>query len=88
MKSGATLLRIESPSVQAQLLEADRELEALRTQFSAVSSQQDQHYGEQIENLKARAKRAARPDREPSELRAATSSAASRPTSGSSRRGS
>ncbi|HSD19314.1 MAG TPA: HlyD family efflux transporter periplasmic adaptor subunit [Anaeromyxobacter sp.] len=58
VKSGATLLHIESPSVQAQLLEADRELEALRTKFSAVSSQQDQHYAEQIENLKARAKRA------------------------------
>jgi multidrug resistance efflux pump len=56
--AGATLLRIESPAVQAQLLEADRELEALRTQYSAVSTQQDQHHAEQIENLKARAKRA------------------------------
>jgi multidrug resistance efflux pump len=57
--AGTALLHIESPAVQAQLLEADRELEALRTRYSAVSSQQDLHYTEQIENLKARAKRAA-----------------------------
>jgi membrane fusion protein len=57
VKAGASLLRIESPTVQAQLLEADRELEALRTQYSTVSSQQDEHYSEQIANLKARAKR-------------------------------
>jgi multidrug resistance efflux pump len=59
VKAGATLLHIESPSVQAQLLEADRELDALRTKFSSVSSQQDQHYAEQIGNLKARAQRGA-----------------------------
>ena len=59
VKSGIRLLKIESPSIQAQLLEADRELEALRTQYSAVSSQQDEHYSEQIENLNARAKRVA-----------------------------
>lgn len=57
VKAGTSLLRIESPTVQAQLLEADRELEALRTQYSTVSSQQDEHYSEQIANLKARAKR-------------------------------
>ncbi|BDG05195.1 HlyD family secretion protein [Anaeromyxobacter oryzae] len=57
VKPGAALLRIESPSVQAELLAADRELEALRTKYSAVASQQDQHYTEQIENLKARAQR-------------------------------
>jgi multidrug resistance efflux pump len=57
VKSGTTLLRIESPTVQAQLLEADRELEALRTKFSSVSSLQDQHYAEQLENLNARAQR-------------------------------
>ncbi len=54
VKSGATLLRIESATTQAQLLEAERELEAVRTRFSAVASQQDQHYAEQVENLKAR----------------------------------
>ena len=44
VKSGIDSSEIESPSIQAQLLEADRELEALRTQYSAVSSQQDEHY--------------------------------------------
>jgi membrane fusion protein len=57
VKSGATLLRIESAAVQAQLLEADRELEALRNQYSAVSSQQDEHYAEQIASLHAREQR-------------------------------
>ncbi|OFX25549.1 MAG: hypothetical protein A2V77_24945 [Anaeromyxobacter sp. RBG_16_69_14] len=57
VKTGAALLRIESATTQAQLLEAERELEAVRTRFSAVASQQDQHYDEQIENLKSRAKR-------------------------------
>jgi membrane fusion protein len=55
--AGAMLLRIESPSVQAQLLEADRELEALKNGYSNVSSQQDQHYAEQIDSLRAREKR-------------------------------
>jgi len=59
VRSGATILRIESPNVQAQLLEADRELEALRTRFSAASSEQDRHYTEQLESLKARASRVA-----------------------------
>ncbi|WP_242345366.1 HlyD family secretion protein [Anaeromyxobacter terrae] len=57
LRSGAPLLRIESPAVQAQLLEADRELDAVRTQYSTVSSQQDHHYTEQIESLRARAQR-------------------------------
>ncbi|HVI93035.1 MAG TPA: HlyD family efflux transporter periplasmic adaptor subunit [Anaeromyxobacter sp.] len=57
VKQGATLLRIESASTKAQLLEADRELDALKTRFAAVSSEEDQHYAEQVENLKARAKR-------------------------------
>jgi multidrug resistance efflux pump len=57
VKSGATLLRIESPTVQAQLLEAERELEAVRTGFAAAASQQDQHYAEQVEELKSRARR-------------------------------
>jgi multidrug resistance efflux pump len=57
VKPGTAILRIESPAVQAQLLEADRELEALRTQFTGVSAQQDQHYREQVENLRARVRR-------------------------------
>jgi multidrug resistance efflux pump len=57
VKQGATLLRIESASTKAQLLEADRELDALKTRFAAISAEEDQHYFEQVENLKARAKR-------------------------------
>jgi len=59
VKTGAALLRIQSPSAQAELLQADRELEALRTRFAASASQQDQHYAEQIENVRARARRLA-----------------------------
>jgi multidrug resistance efflux pump len=57
VRAGAVLLRIDAPDVQAQVLEADRQLEALRTQFSGVAAQQDQHYAEQIESLRARARR-------------------------------
>ncbi len=59
VKAGATLLHIESPSVQAQLLEADRELEALKNGYSTVSTEQDQHYAEQLASLHAREKRLA-----------------------------
>jgi multidrug resistance efflux pump len=57
VRAGDVLLRIDSPTAQAQLLEADRQLEAVRTQFSATASQQDQHYAQQIDSLKARAAR-------------------------------
>jgi multidrug resistance efflux pump len=57
VKAGAVLLRIESAAAQAQLLEADRQLESVRGQFSGVASQQDRHYAEQVELLNARAKR-------------------------------
>jgi multidrug resistance efflux pump len=57
VKAGATLLKIESATVQGQLLEAERELEAVRTRFAAASSQQDQHYEEQIQSLRDRSNR-------------------------------
>ena len=57
VRAGAVLLRIDAPDVQAQILEADRQLAALRTQFSGVAAQQDQHYAEQIESLRARGRR-------------------------------
>jgi len=57
VKAGANLLRIESAATQAQLLEAERELESVRTRFSAASTQQDQHYAEQTDSLKARSRR-------------------------------
>jgi multidrug resistance efflux pump len=58
VKAGAVLLRIESAAAEAQLLEADRQLEAVRNQFSGVASQQDRHYAEQVDLLNARANRA------------------------------
>jgi len=57
VKAGATLLRVDSPNVQGQLLEAERQLEAVRTQYSGVALQQDRHYAEQVEHLRARSKR-------------------------------
>lgn len=59
VKAGAPLLRLESATAQAQLLEADRELEALRTRFAEAASQQDRHYAEQVQSLNARARRLA-----------------------------
>ncbi|HVP65975.1 MAG TPA: HlyD family efflux transporter periplasmic adaptor subunit [Anaeromyxobacteraceae bacterium] len=59
VKAGAPLLRIDSPNVQGQLLEAERQLDAVRTQYSSVAVQQDRHYAEQVELLRARAKRMA-----------------------------
>ncbi|HET7752668.1 MAG TPA: HlyD family efflux transporter periplasmic adaptor subunit [Anaeromyxobacteraceae bacterium] len=58
VEAGDTLLVIDSPAAQAQLLEADRQLDAVRTQFAGVATQQDRHYAEQIDSLRARAKRA------------------------------
>ncbi len=59
VKAGATLLRIESATTQAQLLEAERDLEAVRSRFSAVAAQQDQHHAEQMESLRSRSRRLA-----------------------------
>jgi len=56
VRAGAVLLRIDAPDIQAQILEADRQLEALRTQFSGVAAQQDRHHAEQIESFRARAR--------------------------------
>ena len=68
VKPGATILRIESAAVQGQLLEADRELQAVRGRFSAVASQEDHHYAEQIREPALPGGAAHRPDREPPEL--------------------
>jgi membrane fusion protein len=57
VKSGAVLLRIESPAVEAQILEADRELKDVRTRFSATAVQEDHHYAEQVDSLHSRARR-------------------------------
>ncbi|HTP49742.1 MAG TPA: HlyD family efflux transporter periplasmic adaptor subunit [Anaeromyxobacteraceae bacterium] len=57
VKANATVLRVESPNVQAQLLEAERQYEAVRTQYSGMAIQQDRHYAEQVEHLRARSRR-------------------------------
>jgi multidrug resistance efflux pump len=57
VKAGATILRIESAAVQAQLLEADRDLAAVRTRFSSATAEVDHHYAEQVESLRSRSKR-------------------------------
>jgi multidrug resistance efflux pump len=57
VEAGDTLLRIDSPNAQAQLLEADRQLAAVRTEYTSVASQQDRHFAEQVEHLRAREKR-------------------------------
>jgi len=57
VRAGDALLRIDSPGVQGQLLEAERNLEAVRTDYAAISSRQDRHHGEQIERLGTRARR-------------------------------
>jgi hemolysin D len=57
VKAGDTLLSIDSATAQAQLLEADRQLAAVRNEYTSVASQQDRHYGEQIDHLKARERR-------------------------------
>jgi membrane fusion protein len=57
VKAGATILRIESAAVQAQLLEADRDLTAVRTRFSSAAAEVDHHYAEQVESLRSRSKR-------------------------------
>jgi len=59
VKSGATLLRIESATAEAQLLEAERELEAVRGRFSVLAAQEDQKYAEQVESLHSRSRRLA-----------------------------
>lgn len=59
VKAGATLLRIESATTQAQLLGAERDLEAVRSRFSSVAAQQDRHHSEQIESLRSRSRRLA-----------------------------
>jgi multidrug resistance efflux pump len=56
--AGTALLRIDVADVQGQVLEADRQIEALRTQFSTVATQQDHHYAEQVDSLKSRSRRA------------------------------
>ena len=57
VKAGALLLRIEAPPVQAQLLEARRQLETVRRHFPVTAALQDQAHAEQSRRLGARMER-------------------------------
>jgi membrane fusion protein len=54
VRRGAVLARIEAPPVQAQLLEADRQVAAVRRDFRATGELQDRAHGEQARRLRAR----------------------------------
>jgi membrane fusion protein len=54
VQAGSVLLRIEAPPVQAQLLEARRQLETVRGHFRLAAGLQDQAHGEQSRRLRTR----------------------------------
>ena len=54
VRAGNLLVRIEAPPVQAQLLEARRQLETIRKHFSVTAALQDQAHAEQSRRLGAR----------------------------------
>jgi membrane fusion protein len=54
VQAGAVLVRIEAPPVQAQLVEARRQLESVRRHFKVTTARQDQSHAEQIRRLAAR----------------------------------
>jgi multidrug resistance efflux pump len=54
VKAGNLLVRIEAPPVQAQLLEARRQVESVRRHFKVTAALQDKSHEEQIRRLAAR----------------------------------
>jgi len=54
VKAGTVLLAIDAPAVQGQLLEAERQMQAVRTDFQAISSKQERHHQEQSQSLRDR----------------------------------
>ncbi|MDR3673430.1 MAG: HlyD family efflux transporter periplasmic adaptor subunit [Holophaga sp.] len=52
--AGAVLVRIEAPPVQAQLLEARRQVESVRRHFKVTAALQDRSHAEQTRRLAAR----------------------------------
>jgi len=54
VRAGNLLVRIEAPPVQAQLLEARRQLEMIRKHFSVTAALQDRAHAEQTRRLGAR----------------------------------
>lgn len=54
IQAGALLLRIEAPPVQAQLLEAERQVATVRSHFKVTACLQDQAHAEQSRRVGAR----------------------------------
>ena len=54
VKAGNVLLRIDAPNIQGQLLEAERQVESVRSDYQAISTRQDAAYAEQFQRLKSR----------------------------------
>lgn len=54
VKAGTVLLHIEAPNIQSQLLEAERQTEAVKVDYRALSVRQDVAYTEQAQRLKGR----------------------------------
>lgn len=54
VKAGTVLFQIEAPNIQSQLLEAERQAEAVRTGYRAMAGRQDAAYAEQAQRLKGR----------------------------------
>lgn len=52
--TGTVVLRIEAPNIQSQLLEAERQAEAVNNDYQALSGRQDAAYFEQAQRLKGR----------------------------------
>ncbi|HEX9082441.1 MAG TPA: biotin/lipoyl-binding protein, partial [Holophagaceae bacterium] len=55
VRSGEPLLRLDSATLQSQLLETERDLQMLQSDYQAFSRRQDQLYAEQEASLRARA---------------------------------
>ena len=54
VQAGAVLVRIEAPPVQAQLVEARRQVESVRRHFKVTADLQDRSHAEQTRRLAAR----------------------------------
>lgn len=54
VKAGTVLLHIEVPNIQSQLLEAERQTEAVKIDYQVLSVRQDAAYAEQAQRLKGR----------------------------------
>lgn len=54
VRAGSLMLKIDSTSVQSQLLEAQRQVDVIKTDFTAFANRQDRAYEEQVSQLQER----------------------------------